>query len=158
MLLELITGHRPVDLTGQIMEDSLVDWARPYLAQALEDGNYDELADPKMEGNYAPNEMASMISCAAASVRHSGKRRPKMSQIVRALEGGNLLMEETTEIPKPKQRSNGSGGTSCSTESAYDTVAYNVDMMKFRNMVMDDNKEQALLSSQYGATSEYGLK
>lgn len=26
MLLELITGRRPVDLTNKIMEDSLVDW------------------------------------------------------------------------------------------------------------------------------------
>lgn len=26
MLLELITGHQPVDLTGEFMEDSLVEW------------------------------------------------------------------------------------------------------------------------------------
>lgn len=26
MLLELITGRRPVDITGELMEDSLVDW------------------------------------------------------------------------------------------------------------------------------------
>ena len=30
MLLELITGRRPVDTTGDYMEDSLVDWVRTH--------------------------------------------------------------------------------------------------------------------------------
>ncbi|XP_042977456.1 proline-rich receptor-like protein kinase PERK1 isoform X2 [Carya illinoinensis] len=37
MLLELITGRRPVDTTHSYMEDSLVDWARPLLTRALEE-------------------------------------------------------------------------------------------------------------------------
>lgn len=38
MLLELITGRRPVDLTNKIMEDSLVDWVCSYfLVYAVHD-------------------------------------------------------------------------------------------------------------------------
>jgi len=47
----------------------------------LETGNYDELVDPRLEGNYNPQEMQRMVACAAASIRHSAKKRPRMSQV-----------------------------------------------------------------------------
>lgn len=146
MLLELITGRRPVDLTGE-MEDSLVDWARPIMTKAIGDGNYDELIDPRLEDNYDPNEMARMVACASASVRHSGKRRPKMSQIVRALEGDASLddLNEAVRNGSSRYSSNGSGD--------YDTTTYNADMKKFRNIALNS---QEYTSSEYGATGEYG--
>ncbi|XXG45772.1 hypothetical protein AAC387_Pa02g0760 [Persea americana] len=49
MLLELITGRRPVD--------SLVDWARPLLKRSLEDGSFDSLVDQRLQKNYNPIEM-----------------------------------------------------------------------------------------------------
>ncbi|KAA8531863.1 hypothetical protein F0562_006420 [Nyssa sinensis] len=149
MLLELITGRRPVDPSGKIMEDSLVDWARPLLQRALEDGNYEELVDPRLENNYISHEMARMIGCAAAGIRHSARRRPRMSQIVRALEGESSLEDLNESTVKTGQQSsviNPNGG--------YDTGAYNADMMKFRKMVLSS---QEFNSSEYGATSEYGL-
>ncbi|KAH8482170.1 hypothetical protein H0E87_029581 [Populus deltoides] len=82
MLLELITGRRPVDSTQSFMEDSLVDWARPLLTRALEDGNFDTLVDQKLQNNYDQNEMARMVACAAACVRHSARRRPRTSQVI----------------------------------------------------------------------------
>lgn len=54
--------------------------ARPFLTKALEENNYDELADPRLEGKYDADELHRMVACAAASVRHSARRRPKMSQ------------------------------------------------------------------------------
>ncbi|XP_059644672.1 proline-rich receptor-like protein kinase PERK1 [Cornus florida] len=86
MLLELITGHRPINTTESSTAESLVNWAKPLLAQALEDGNFDTLVDPRLQRNYDNKEMASMITCAAAAVRQTAWRRPRMSQIVRALE------------------------------------------------------------------------
>ncbi|GMJ02241.1 proline-rich extensin-like receptor kinase 1 [Hibiscus trionum] len=88
MLLELISGHKPVG--SSYADDSLVEWARPLLSRALEDGNFDSLVDPKLQEEYNQNEMAHMVACAAASVRHSARRRPRMSQIVRALEGESI--------------------------------------------------------------------
>ncbi|GMP59861.1 hypothetical protein CsSME_00022963 [Camellia sinensis var. sinensis] len=81
MLLELITGRRPVDSSQSYTDDSLVDWARPLLTRALEDGNFDTLVDPRLQRDYKPNEMARMVACAAACVRHSARRRPRMSQV-----------------------------------------------------------------------------
>ena len=51
------------------------------LSRTLEDRNFDDLVDPKLKNDYDPNEMARMVACAAASVRHSGRRRPRMSQV-----------------------------------------------------------------------------
>ncbi|GAV85967.1 Pkinase_Tyr domain-containing protein, partial [Cephalotus follicularis] len=149
MLLELITGRRPVDNTGE-MEDSLVDWARPLCLQAIEDGNYDELVDPRLENNYPPDEMARMVSCAAASIRHSARRRPKMSQIVRALEG-DASLDALNEGVKPGQSSAFGSGTG---SFDYDAGSYTGEMKRFRKLALD-SREYA--SSEYGATSEYGL-
>ncbi|KAK9064709.1 hypothetical protein SSX86_016091 [Deinandra increscens subsp. villosa] len=68
MLLELITGRKPVDSANYtFMDDILVDWARPLLTQALEDGNFDLIVDPRLQRNYNHNEMARMLSCLAES-------------------------------------------------------------------------------------------
>ncbi|KAF5742971.1 proline-rich receptor-like protein kinase PERK1 isoform X2 [Tripterygium wilfordii] len=142
MLLELITGRRPVDSSQSFMEDSLVDWARPLLTRALEEGNFDSLVDPKLQNNYNQNEMARMVACAAACVRHSARRRPRMSQIVRALEGDVSLSDLNEGIRPGHSTVYSSHGS-----SDYDTSQYKEDMKKFRKM--------ALGSQEYGASSEY---
>ncbi|GAB2216820.1 hypothetical protein Droror1_Dr00024600 [Drosera rotundifolia] len=58
MLLEFIIGRRPVDPNIYYMD----------------------LVDPRLEQNYSSEKMAHMVACAAASIRHSARRRPKMSQ------------------------------------------------------------------------------
>lgn len=47
----------------------------------MNEGNYNELADPRLESNFVPQEMARMVACAAASIRHSARLRPKMSEV-----------------------------------------------------------------------------
>lgn len=126
MMLELVTGRQPIDHTNQIMEDSLVEWAQPKLPCALEDHNYEELVDPRLDNNFDLNEMDRMITCAAASISHSARRRPKMIQIVRTLEGDNSSLNDTSKL----------GPDSI----IYDTNAYNADMMKFQKMINSSNE------------------
>uniref|UniRef100_A0A0D9VZN0 non-specific serine/threonine protein kinase n=1 Tax=Leersia perrieri TaxID=77586 RepID=A0A0D9VZN0_9ORYZ len=106
VLLELVTGRRPIDAAAHSSfteEDSLVEWARPAMARALADGgDFACVADPRLGGNYDPVEMARIVASAAASVRHSAKKRPKMSQIVRALEG-DMSLEDLNEGMRPGQ-------------------------------------------------------
>ncbi|XP_071739109.1 proline-rich receptor-like protein kinase PERK15 [Rutidosis leptorrhynchoides] len=147
MLLEILTGRKPIDPTTEYMEESLVDWARPLIAKAKEDGDYSELVDPRLNNNYDRNEIACMASCAAASVRHSAKRRPKMNQIARALEG-NASLDGLDEKPTRQ------GSTLDMSESrAYDTRAYNDDMMRFKKMVMSSEEYS---SSELGSSGPYG--
>ncbi|CAD6240665.1 unnamed protein product [Miscanthus lutarioriparius] len=131
MLLELITGRRPVN--SRQADDNLVDWARPLMIKAFEDGNHDALVDPRLGSEYNDNEMARMIACAAACVRHSSRRRPRMGQVVRALEG-DVSLDDLNEGVRP--------GHSrfmvsySSSASDYDTNQYNEDLKKFRKMAL----------------------
>lgn len=66
---------------------------------------------------------------------------------MRALDGDSSL-EDMSDGTKT-----GIFGSSGSSES-YDTGAYNADMIKFRKMIISN---QEFNSSEYGATSDYGL-
>ncbi|KAL9251363.1 Proline-rich receptor-like protein [Drosera capensis] len=154
MLLELITGRPPVDLANAYMEDSLVDWARPLLTKSLEDGNFKELADPRLELNYDSMEMARMVACAAASIRHSARKRPKMSQIVRALEG-DVSLDALDEGVKPGQST--VYGSSAGGSSDYDASTYSTDLKKFRQMAFGSQEFGSSMYTGDGNTSEYGL-
>ncbi|KAJ6421469.1 hypothetical protein OIU84_028780 [Salix udensis] len=66
-------------------DEGLVEWARPLLTSALESEDFEALVDPELEKNYVPSEMFRMIEAAAACVRHSAAKRPRMSQVARAL-------------------------------------------------------------------------
>lgn len=125
MLLELVSGKCPVDMDDD-ENDTLIDWARPILMRAVDGGDYNELVDPRLLGNYDADEMLRMVACAAACIRHSARRRPKMSQIVRALEG-DVSLEDLHEGVR-------TGGplTGSSASSAEYDGSYSVDMKKFR--------------------------
>ncbi|XP_066343722.1 proline-rich receptor-like protein kinase PERK7 [Miscanthus floridulus] len=128
MLLELLTGRRPIDTTNY-MEDSLVDWARPLLGAALAgETGFAELVDPRLGGEYSAVEVERLAACAAASTRHSAKRRPKMSQIVRALEGDASLEDLHQDGVKPGQSvlfsSGGSDNISRFRQIAFDSGEY----------------------------------
>ncbi|KAG5229058.1 hypothetical protein IMY05_016G0157700 [Salix suchowensis] len=158
VLLELISGRRPVDRTQSCTDDSIVDWARPLLKQALEDGNLDAVVDPKLQ-DYDFNEMTQMIWCAAACVRHLGRSRPRMSQIVRALEG-NMPPDELNE-----GITSGFSMVYSSGSSEYNTRQYMDDLKKFRKLALESPEHDnstvnplASTSSQEcsGPTSESG--
>lgn len=51
------------------------------LSQALENNNFDCVADPKLQKDYDSVEMSRMVACASVCVRHLARRRPKMSQV-----------------------------------------------------------------------------
>ncbi|XP_042462175.1 proline-rich receptor-like protein kinase PERK9 isoform X2 [Zingiber officinale] len=86
VLLELITGRKPVDDTQPMGEESLVEWARPRLTEALETRDFGEIADTKLRNNYNETEMFRLIEAAAACIRHSATMRPSMGKVVRLLD------------------------------------------------------------------------
>ncbi|KAK1291219.1 Proline-rich receptor-like protein kinase PERK4 [Acorus calamus] len=128
-----------------------MEQARPNLTRALNDGNYEELVDPRLGDNYNPSEMARLVVIAAASVRHSARKRPKMSQIVRALEG-DVLLEDLNEGVKP---GNSTFFGSNASSDDYDTSSQNSNMRRIRKVALSSQESNS--SSEYGVTSEYGL-
>lgn len=47
----------------------------------MEDENFTQLVDPRLQFSYKNSEMARMVACAATCVRKSARHRPLMSQV-----------------------------------------------------------------------------
>ena len=58
--------------------------ARPLLGYALDNEEFEGLVDPRLEKNYVESEVFRLIEIAAACVRHSSAKRPRMGQVLRA--------------------------------------------------------------------------
>ena len=55
--------------------------ARTLLVDALDTGDFRAIADPALEGRFPKSEMRRMVEAAAACVRHSAAKRPRMVQV-----------------------------------------------------------------------------
>ena len=75
-LYNLQLGHLSVDSPFPIYLQ-----ARPLLSRALDTGNLEGLVDHRLEKKLNQAEMFRMIEAAAACIRHSASRRPRMSQV-----------------------------------------------------------------------------
>ncbi|XP_028089487.1 BRASSINOSTEROID INSENSITIVE 1-associated receptor kinase 1-like isoform X3 [Camellia sinensis] len=88
MLLELITGQKAFDL-GRLANDDdvmLFDWVKGL----LKDRKMETLVDVDMQGNYVEDEVEQLIQVALLCTLNSPMERPKMSEVVRMLEGDGL--------------------------------------------------------------------
>ncbi|KAL5753734.1 hypothetical protein ACOSP7_021954 [Xanthoceras sorbifolium] len=88
MLLELITGQRAFDLARLANDDDvmLLDWVKGLLKEK----RLDMLVDPDLQNNYVEAEVEQLIQVALLCTQSSPMERPKMSEVVRMLEGDGL--------------------------------------------------------------------
>ncbi|KAG7648437.1 putative protein kinase RLK-Pelle-LRR-II family [Arabidopsis thaliana] len=88
MLLELITGQRAFDLARLANDDDvmLLDWVKGLLKEK----KLEMLVDPDLQGNYTEAEVEQLIQVALLCTQSSPMERPKMSEVVRMLEGDGL--------------------------------------------------------------------
>lgn len=88
MLLELITGQRAFDLARLANDDDvmLLDWVKGLLRER----KIDMLVDPDLKSNYETHEVEQLIQVALLCTQSSPMDRPKMSEVVRMLEGDGL--------------------------------------------------------------------
>ncbi|XAR53073.1 Non-specific serine/threonine protein kinase [Bertholletia excelsa] len=88
MLLELITGQRAFDLARLANDDDvmLLDWVKGLLREK----RLETLVDADLQGNYVEQEVEQLIQVALLCTQSSPMERPKMSEVVRMLEGDGL--------------------------------------------------------------------
>ncbi|XP_062030274.1 BRASSINOSTEROID INSENSITIVE 1-associated receptor kinase 1-like [Rosa rugosa] len=88
MLLELITGQRAFDLARLANDDDvmLLDWVKGL----LKDRRLEALVDADLQGEYIDEEVEQLIQVALLCTSGSPGERPKMSEVVRMLEGDGL--------------------------------------------------------------------
>ncbi|XP_072977557.1 probable protein kinase At2g41970 [Typha angustifolia] len=82
ILLELLTGRKPVDHTMPKGQQSLVTWATPRLSE----DKVKQCVDPKLNNDYPPKAVAKLAAVAALCVQYEADFRPNMTIVVKALQ------------------------------------------------------------------------
>ncbi|KAL5057031.1 hypothetical protein RYX36_028635 [Vicia faba] len=87
VLVELVTGRKAVDINRPKGQQCLTEWARPL----LEEYAIEELIDPRLGSRYSEHEVSSMLHAASLCIRRDPYSRPRMSQVLRILEGDTVM-------------------------------------------------------------------
>ncbi|KAK3007569.1 hypothetical protein RJ639_014415 [Escallonia herrerae] len=91
VLLELLSGRKPVDMSQPPGEENLVTWARPLLTSRE---GLEQLVDPSLAGTYDFDDMAKVAAIASMCVHTEVTHRPFMGEVVQALK---LIYNDTDE-------------------------------------------------------------
>ncbi|KAH6781304.1 kinase with adenine nucleotide alpha hydrolases-like domain-containing protein [Perilla frutescens var. frutescens] len=83
VLVELVSGQKAVDLKRPKGQQCLTEWARPL----LEAQTFGELVDPRLGTEYLDHDVYFMLHAASLCLRRDPLARPRMSQVIRILEG-----------------------------------------------------------------------
>ncbi|XP_024980582.1 inactive protein kinase SELMODRAFT_444075-like isoform X2 [Cynara cardunculus var. scolymus] len=93
VLVELVTGRKAVDLNRPKGQQCLTEWARPL----LEEDAIDELIDPRLGNSYSEPEVYCMLQAASLCIKRDPQLRPRMSQVLRILEG-DMIMDSSHDV------------------------------------------------------------
>jgi serine/threonine protein kinase len=129
VLLELLTGRKPVDMSRPGGQENLVSWARPLLTNVV---SLRQAVDPLLGPNVPLDNVAKAAAIASMCVQPEVAHRPSMGEVVQALK---LVCSDGDE---------GLGSGSFSQELAAQAAAiYDVTGME---------AERVLLSEMFGST------
>ncbi|PVH35565.1 hypothetical protein PAHAL_7G214700 [Panicum hallii] len=96
VLLELLSGRKPVDMTQPPGSENLVTWARPLLTTRE---GLQRLVDPSLPAGYDFEKLAKAAAIASMCVHVEASQRPFMGEVVQALKlihsGGGGAGDET---------------------------------------------------------------
>ncbi|KAF6164738.1 hypothetical protein GIB67_040990 [Kingdonia uniflora] len=118
VLVELVTGRKAVDINRPKGQQCLTEWGQnvPFfgipksliaanveiMEQArplLEEYAVDELIDPRLENRYSEHEVYCMLHAASLCIRRDPHSRPRMSQVLRMLEGDMVIDSNYSSTP-----------------------------------------------------------
>ncbi|XP_030543696.1 protein kinase STUNTED [Rhodamnia argentea] len=89
VILELISGRRPIDGECPKGQESLVMWAKPILKA----GKVSQLLDPSLDCDYDPEQIGRMVLAATLCIRRLSRYRPRISLILKLLQGDEEVLE-----------------------------------------------------------------
>ncbi|KAH6832143.1 kinase with adenine nucleotide alpha hydrolases-like domain-containing protein [Perilla frutescens var. hirtella] len=83
VLLELLSGRKPISSNCLKGQESLVMWAKPILTSE----KFISLLDPNLGSNYDHDQVERMVLAASLCIRRAPRARPQMSHVLKLLEG-----------------------------------------------------------------------
>lgn len=83
VLLELLSGRKPISNEYPKGEESVVMWAKPILSR----GKFSQLLDQSLGNNYDADQMERMALASTLCIRRAPRARPHMSSVLKLLRG-----------------------------------------------------------------------
>ncbi|KAK6151069.1 hypothetical protein DH2020_016001 [Rehmannia glutinosa] len=104
VLLEIVSGREPLNITRPRNEWSLVEWAKPHIRNS----KVEEIVDPTIKGGYHAEAMWRVVEVALACIEPYSAYRPCMADIVRELEDAFIIENNASEYMKSIESFGGS--------------------------------------------------
>ncbi|KAK7392228.1 hypothetical protein VNO78_20658 [Psophocarpus tetragonolobus] len=126
VLLELLTGRKPVEMSQPTGQENLVTWARPILRDK---DRLEELVDPRLGGRYPKEDFLRVCTIAAACVAPEASQRPTMGEVVQSLKMVQRIAESqdtalTSSNTRPNLRQSSTTYESDGTSSMFSSGPY----------------------------------
>ena len=83
LLLELVSGKRPVEKINATTRLSITEWALPLVCER----KFSEIADPKMNGKYVEQELERAVFIGLICAHNQPEKRPTMLEVLELLKG-----------------------------------------------------------------------
>ncbi|EYU28436.1 hypothetical protein ABFS82_12G119200 [Erythranthe guttata] len=101
LLLELITGHKAVDFgRGANQKGVILDWVK----KLHQEGKLNLMVDKELKSDFDMIELEEMVQVALLCTHFNPTHRPKMSEVLRMLEGDGLAekWEQSQKVDTPR--------------------------------------------------------
>ncbi|KAG1328101.1 proline-rich receptor-like protein kinase PERK9 [Cocos nucifera] len=89
VLLELLSGRKPISMGCPKGAESLVMWAKPI----LQGGEIKQLLDPCLGNEYDSDQMERMTIAATLCIRRAHQSRPQIASVLKLLQGDDDVVE-----------------------------------------------------------------
>ncbi|XP_074294932.1 inactive protein kinase SELMODRAFT_444075 [Silene latifolia] len=154
VLVELLTGRKAVDLTRPKGQQCLTEWARPL----MEEGAIEELIDPRLSDQYSEQEACYLMQAASMCIRRDPHSRPRMSQVLRILEG-DMFMDPQSAMSTPRHDiGNRSGRMQQRQQQSYSSSLRNEEPEGYRGNFSVESLRTALWEREKArASTDYDL-
>ncbi|OVA08435.1 Protein kinase domain [Macleaya cordata] len=149
VLLELLTGRKPVDMSQPQGQENLVAWARPFLTSKE---GLEMIIDPALGSNFLFDSVAKVAAIASMCVQPEVSHRPFMGEVVQALklvcnecdetkeagESESCGQEDLSVVDIDTRTSTDSGQLPESSRARYSLPEYNSSLEVGRNLSASD--------------------
>lgn len=136
VLLELLSGRKPISNDFPKGRESLVMWARPI----LHGGKISELLDPTLGENYDHQQLERMVLAATLCVRRAPRARPQMSHVVKLLHG-DVDVVKSAQLQVSCDQSDAADDEAC----AYPNIQSHLNLAL--HDVEDDSSSMSIIDS-----------
>ncbi|KAJ3677230.1 hypothetical protein LUZ60_002954 [Juncus effusus] len=83
LLLEIVSGKKPIEKTGPKQQVAIYDWALPLARE----GNFNEIVDSRLNGDFIEDELRRLVLVGLVCACNESEKKPSMNEVVSLIKG-----------------------------------------------------------------------